>query len=185
MKEDTLNQIKNEVEIAKLNIEKNNTMVRRMKELEKNRYVKEYISLVGLPKNKQKFITDTDDEIISQIYGRYIHRIDERDTNGIYVYLGTFRYSSATDVVSLGDDRVSYDDDRADYRLYQDLEQFASMVVNITDCKAFEENNTIINPNGYFKSREYYKIQKEFFITAVKKGQETARKRILKKYPQL
>lgn len=57
--------------------------------------------------------------------------------------------------------------------------------MNIKDCKVFEENNTIINPNGYFKSREYYKIQKEFFITAVKKGQEAARKRILKKYPEL
>ena len=95
------------------------------------------------------------------------------------------RKHPTADIVSLGDDRVSYDDDRADYRLYQDLEQLASLVVNIKDCKAFEENNTIINPNGYFKSREYYKIQKEFFITAVKKGQETARRRILKKYPGL
>ena len=163
MKEDTLTQIKNEVEITKLNIEKNNTMLKRIKELEKNRYVREYLNLVGLSNTKQKFITDTDDEIISQI----------------------FRYSSTADIVSLGDDRVSYDDDRADYRLYQDLEQLASLVVNIKDCKAFEENNTIINPNGYFKSREYYKIQKEFFITAVKKGQETARRRILKKYPGL
>lgn len=185
MKEDTLTQIKNEVEITKLNIEKNNEMVKKIKELEKNRYVREYLSLVGLSNTKQKFITDTDDEIISQIYDKYIHRIDERDTNGIYIYLGTFRYSSTADIVSLGDDRVSYDDDRADYRLYQDLEQLASLVVNIKDCKAFEENNTIINPNGYFKSREYYKIQKEFFITAVKKGQETARRRILKKYPGL
>ena len=185
MKEDTLTQIKNEVEITKLNIEKNNEMVKKIKELEKNRYVRDYLSLVGLSNTKQKFITDTDDEIISQIYDKYIHRIDERDTNGIYIYLGTFRYSSTADIVSLGDDRVSYDDDRADYRLYQDLEQLASLVVNIKDCKVFEENNTIINPNGYFKSREYYKIQKEFFITAVKKGQETARRRILKKYPGL
>lgn len=121
MKEDTLNQIKNEVEMTKLNIEKNNEMVKRIKELEKNRYVREYLSLVGLSNTKQKFITDTDDEIISQIYDKYIHRIDERDTNGIYIYLGTFRYSSTADIVSLGDDRVSYDDDRADYRLYQDL----------------------------------------------------------------
>lgn len=185
MKEDTLTQIKNEVEITKLNIEKNNTMLKRIKELEKNRYVREYLSLVGLSNTKQKFITDTDDEIISQIYDKYIHRIDERDTNRIYIYLGTFRYSSTDDIVSFGDDRVSYDDDRADYRVYQDLEQLASLVINIKDCKAFEENNTIINPNGYFKSREYYKIQKEFFITAVKKGQETAKKRILKKYPEL
>lgn len=186
MKEDTLTQIKNEVEITKLNIEKNNTMVKRIKKLEKNRYVREYLSLVGLSNTKQKFITDTDDEIISQIYGKHIHRIDERDTNGIYVYLGTFRYSDEIDIVhSSCDIRVKYDDDRADYRLYQDLEQLASLVVNIKDCKAFEENNTIINPNGYFKSREYYKIQKEFFITAVKKGQETARRRILKKYPEL
>ena len=41
MKEDTLTQIKNEVEITKLNIEKNNTMLKRIKELEKNRYVRE------------------------------------------------------------------------------------------------------------------------------------------------
>ena len=31
MKEDTLTQIKNEVEITKLNIEKNNTMLKRIK----------------------------------------------------------------------------------------------------------------------------------------------------------
>ena len=80
MKEDTLTQIKNEVEITKLNIEKNNTMLKRIKELEKNRYVREYLNLVGLSNTKQKFITDTDDEIISQIYDKYIHRIDERDT---------------------------------------------------------------------------------------------------------
>ena len=85
MKEDTLTQIKNEVEITKLNIEKNNTMLKRIKELEKNRYVREYLNLVGLSNTKQKFITDTDDEIISQIYDKYIHRIDERDTNGIYI----------------------------------------------------------------------------------------------------
>lgn len=47
MKEDTLTQIKNEVEITKLNIEKNNTMLKRIKELEKNRYVREYLNLVG------------------------------------------------------------------------------------------------------------------------------------------
>ena len=46
MKEDTLTQIKNEVEITKLNIEKNNTMLKRIKELEKNRYVREYLNLV-------------------------------------------------------------------------------------------------------------------------------------------
>ena len=40
MKEDTLTQIKNEVEITKLNIEKNNEMVKKIKELEKNRYVR-------------------------------------------------------------------------------------------------------------------------------------------------
>ena len=67
MKEDTLNQIKNEVEMTKLNIEKNNEMVKRIKELEKNRYVREYLSLVGLSNTKQKFITDTDDEIITNI----------------------------------------------------------------------------------------------------------------------
>ena len=33
MKEDTLTQIKNEVEITKLNIEKNNEMVKKIKEL--------------------------------------------------------------------------------------------------------------------------------------------------------
>ena len=123
MKENTLTQIKNEVEITKLNIEKNNEMVKRIKELEKNRYVREYLSLVGLSNTKQKFITDTDDEIISQIYDKYIHRIDERDTNGIYIYLGTFRYSSTADIVSLGDDKVSYDDDRADSVSYTHLLQ--------------------------------------------------------------
>ena len=185
MREDTLTQIKNEIENKLLDDEKYNATVKRIKELEKNRYVKEYINLLGLSISRQDFIIDDTDSIVSKIYSKYINKIGESDTNRIYVYLGTYRYSSTADIVSLGDDRVSYDDDRADYRLYQDLEQLASLVVNIKDCKVFEENNTIINPNGYFKSREYYKIQKEFFITAVKKGQEAAKKRILKKYPKL
>lgn len=186
MKENTLTQIKNEVEITKLNIEKNNTMLKRIKELEKNRYVREYLSLVGLSNTKQKFITDTDDEIISQIYGKHIHRIDERDTNGIYVYLGTFRYSDEIDIVhSSCDIRVKYDDKRADYRLYKNIEQVFAKKININDCKSFERENIILNPNSYYKEKEYYNIQKEFFITAVKKGQEAARKRILKKYPEL
>ena len=77
MKEDTLTQIKNEVEITKLNIEKNNEMVKRIKELEKNRYVREYLSLVGLSNTKQKFITDTDDEIISQMIGLVMMMIEQ------------------------------------------------------------------------------------------------------------
>lgn len=185
MREDILNQIKNEIENKLLDNEKYNATVKRIKDLEKNRYVKEYINLLGLPISRQDFIIDDTDSIVSEIYSKYINKIGESDTNRIYVYLGTYRYSTTSDVVSLGDDRVSYDDNRADYRVYQDLEQRSSIVVNIKDCKSFEENNTILNPNSYFKNQEYYRMQKEFFIAAVKDGQDAAKKRILKKYPKL
>lgn len=172
MKEDTLTQIKNEVEITKLNIEKNNEMVKKIKELEKNRYVREYLSLVGLSNTKQKFITDTDDEIISQIYDKYIHRIDERDTNGIYIYLGTFRYSSTADIVSLGDDRVSYDDDRADYRLYQDLEQLASLVVNIKDCKVLKRIILLLILTVILKVENTTKYKKNFLLLQLRRDKK-------------
>ncbi len=186
MTEELLKQLRDEVTIKKTNNEKQNTKVQRIKELEDDPNVREYIYLIGLSKFNTLFNYEDDDQIVSSIYNKYIYLIQEDETNGIYVYLGTFRYSDEIDIVhSSCDIRVKYDDKRADYRLYKNIEQVFAKKININDCKSFERENIILNPNSYYKEKEYYNIQKEFFITAVKKGQEAARRRILKKYPEL
>lgn len=186
MKEDILNQIRNELNIKKEINERYNNKLKRIKELEKDNNVKEYISLVGLSNCNKEFINDSDDEIINYIYTKYIYKIDENSTNKIYVYLGTFKYSNEFDVVhSYSDIRTDDNDKKANYRLYQDIELDFIKQVNIDDCKLFEENNIIINPDSYYKMREYYKIRREFFVNSVKENQDTAIKKVLKKYSKL
>lgn len=186
MKEDILNQIRNELNIKKGINERYNDKLKRIKELEKDSNVKEYISLIGLSNYNKEFINDSDNEIIRYIYTKYICKIMENTTNKIYVYLGTFKYSNEFDGVhSYSDIRIDYNDKNADYRLYQDIELLYSKKVAIKDCNLFEKNNIVINPHSYYKMSEYYKIQREFFINSVKDSQENAKTIVLKKYSKL
>lgn len=186
MTEELLKQIREEVAIKKANNEKQNAKVQRIKELEEDPNVSEYIYLMGLSKCSTALNYDNTDQVICSVYNKYIYSIEEKDTNKIYIYLGTFRCSDNVDIVhSSYDIRVKYNDKKADYRLYQDLEQTFAKRVNIKDCDSFEKANTIINPTPYYKEKEYYNIQKEFFIKAIKNNQEDARKLVLKKYHKL
>ena len=96
MTEELLKQLRDEVTIKKTNNEKQNTKVQRIKELEDDPNVREYIYLIGL--FNTLFNYEDDDQIVSSIYNKYIYLIQEDETNGIYVYLGTFRYSDEIDI---------------------------------------------------------------------------------------
>lgn len=186
MKEELLQFLKEEVEKEKLQNIEYNKKVKRIKELKKDPNVREYIQLTSLIGDDIKEIKISDVDIIYSFCRRHLSEIKENEANGIYVYLGTYQYSSEIDIIHGSRDiRVDYDSPYANYRIYWDIEQFAAENIPISQCKQFENEHTIINPKSYFKEKEYYKIQKEFFNKAVKSNQESAKKLILRKYDKL
>ena len=186
MKEELLQQMKEELEERKKEIALHNEKAKRIKELLKDPKVKEYIKLMNLGTPMLKQIKKTDEEIISSFYSKYTYRIKENETNKIFVYLGTYKYSKDYDICHYTPDiQVDYDSDKADYRLYQDLEDSSSKLIPIKQCEQFEKENIIIIPNTRYRRKEYYDIRQEFFIKAIKKDQESAKKLVLKKYKRL
>lgn len=108
---------------------------------------------------------------------------EENETNKIYGYLQIYKYTDEIDVVhSAVDERKKYNDPKANYRMYRDLEQYDTLILSIKDSSVFEKENIIIKPNSIFLEREYYKIQEEFFDEILKSNQNKAKKRILNKY---
>ncbi len=186
MKEELLKEIREEVKGIKEKMEEHNADIKRVKELEKDPHVKEYITLMRKLDNNVKKTEYSEAEIIASIYRKYISQIEDIDTNEIYVYLGTYTSSSEIDIVHGANDiRVRYDDPSADYRIYWNIEQSFAENIFLPQCKEFEETHVILNPSGYFKREAFYKIQQEFFVKAAQVNQKAAAKSLLKKYPKL
>lgn len=183
MKEELLKLLKEELQNIKKENEDHNKIVKRIKELRKEPKVKEYIELMNLVDEdlKQRNLSDID--IIASFYHRHLNKIKEEDTNDIYVYLGTYEYNYEVDIVHGSNDfRVDYNSPKANYRIYKNIEYPYIESVPICRCEEFEKNHIIIKPKSHFKNKEYYKIQEEFFVKAVKTNQEKAKQMILKKY---
>lgn len=186
MKEEILRQMKDRLKQEKVRNETHNLKVKKIKELEQDPRVKEYLKLIEMNPSSLKLIDCSDEEIINSIYRKYLPEIKENETNGIFVYIGTYRYSHELDLIhGSTDDRVDYNDPKANYRIYFDIEQLFSNTISITDCEQFEKEHIVIYPQTYLKEKEYYKIQKQFFIKAVLTNQESAKKLILGKYSKI
>lgn len=136
-----------------------------------------------LEKSNLKQIRSSDEQIILSFYHNYIYKIQKGETNGIYVYLGTYKYNHEIDFYNCGrDHRVEYNSKKADYRIYKDIEQNIDVSIARAKCKEFENQHTIIYPKEGLNISQYYKIRDEFFVKAIKTNQESAKKLILKKY---
>lgn len=183
MKEELLVKIREDLEIEKERLKEYNDKIKRIKELMKDDKVKEFLKLISLDYkvgNTKKMVTD---DIIASIYSQYLYLIKESDTNGLYVYLGTYAYNDEIDIVHGSRDyRVSYDSPKADYRLYQNIELWGSEQILIRKCEEFEKNHIVINPMVPFSNKDFYEIQKDFFIRAVKDNQKSAKRMVLRKY---
>ena len=75
MTEELLKQIREEVAIKKANNEKQNAKVQRIKELEEDPNVSEYIYLMGLSKCSTALNYDDTDQVICSVYNKYIYSI--------------------------------------------------------------------------------------------------------------
>lgn len=183
MKQELLNLLKEELQSIKKENEEHNKMIKRIKELQKNPDVIEYLKLINLLDGDLKEIKSSDKEIITSFYHHYLSKIEKEDTNNIYVYLGTYKNNDEIDVVHGSTDfRVNYNSKDANYRIYKNIEYPYVQSIPISMCDEFEKNHIVIKPKSYFKEREYYEIQKDFFTHAIKTNQESAKKMILKKY---
>lgn len=159
-----------------------NMMIRKQ-ELEQDLKVQEYLKLNQLIKESgcEQKIQEKDDKIIESIFYKYQNQIKE--TNNIYIYLGTFKLSDEYDIVhGPSDERVNYDDSKAQYRIYINLENGMEKEIKIDKCEQFERENKIIFPNTSISNRRfYYELQKEFINDIIIDGQDRAVERILKK----
>ncbi len=176
MKEELLEELKKEFINKKREIERYNANVRRVKELEKDDNVKEFLKRTGLKENLS-YIRKSDIDIIGGIKDSYIYKNGKNNTNKIYFYYGTFVENKDGGIGY----QVNYRNKYAKTRLYYDIENMWPIQVGIEESKEFEANNTIIGTH-YGSRMDVNYIQKEFLLEAVEHGQEVAKAKILKKY---
>lgn len=119
-------------------------------------------------------------DVIMSVYRKYHSNINEVDTNGIYVYVGTYMPSGYSSLeIENGypfEMEVDMNDSRATHRRYWNIEGIWAKTIDIEDCMEFEKTHIVIYANNF------YEVQKDFVITAVKDNQEKAVNRLIKKY---
>ena len=184
MKPEMLEKIKRDYFKLKEEYQTNIDELTRLKELEKHPLVQEYLRLQQeIEEFSPKKITEEHClDFASEAYAMNSHHIKE--TNSIFVYLGTYKNTSSKDVLRGPESiRVKYNDPTAEYRLYVDLEKHRidTLEIPLQNCTLFEQTHRIIFPKSYNTAREFYDLQNAFILDAIKLGQEEAIKRVLAK----
>ena len=89
-----------------------------------------------------------DEKIINiELYKNSLPKLRESDTNGIYVYLGTYKYNNYDyDGHFMNVEQVDRNNRKADFRLYQNIEQKSQLTLAITSANTFEESHYVIYP---------------------------------------
>ena len=158
---------------------------RRLEFLKNNRLVKEYISLCEELGDYRvdSFMKREDDTQLRYLFGEFCRK--SKTTNGIYIYLGTYKYVYDSDIIHGDtDEQVNYNDERASYSLYRNIESDSSIMIGLVHREAFENSHVIIYPNrDYLSCRmvNFDKLQTEFARDCINCGQDEAVKRVLAK----
>lgn len=182
MKEELLTKIKEELQSEKQKLIDYNNNIKRIRELQNDANVQEFLNLTNLSYERMSLKKVPSEDLIELIFSSHLYEIDERDSNGIYVYLGTYQYTDEVDIVHAAHDiSVPYDSPVADYRVYHNIEQLCSEMIPISECDNFEKTHTILNKKR-ISNKGFYVIQRDFFIRAIKVDQISAKKMVLRKY---
>ncbi|MCM1370707.1 MAG: hypothetical protein NC181_02295 [Clostridium sp.] len=119
-------------------------------------------------------------EILYRTFLKHKYLISE--SNNIYVYLGTYKYSYEADVEhGPRDYKVSRNYKNADYSKYMDLETEDLIEIFINEREQFETSHKVIFPKNLFEQKEFYEMQKTYIEDCVKDGQTLAVEKILKR----
>ena len=145
MKEEILERIKMDYHEMKSKKEKYQKIRKRIQELEQNELVKEYLQLLSQTESYdyERIVDLSKEKMYDRAFRNHLTSIKE--TNGIYVYLGSFIYSIECDIEHGANDyRVKRNDPNANYWLYQDIERYDSIEIPIKKYEDFEKNHQVI-----------------------------------------
>jgi len=177
LEESILNKIRIEYENKKNIQNEYKKNINRLKELEENELIKEYLILSNIIKDKNylEILTLTDEEILNSLLLLYSDKIEK--TNNIIVYLATFAKSKNNEYI-----KVNRDNSKAEFRMYADLEKDISLSINIPikEADEYEKNNNVIIPQTIFTDLYFYDLQKKFMKEAILSNQKQAIVKILK-----
>lgn len=177
MTKEMLKKIKEESEKEIAKLDGYNTYARLRNKLA---ITEEAKASLGLPYNRDMYLPEkTESDVIMSIYKKYANQIKETDTNGIYIYVATYMPSEfSTEEIEEGfqfEIETEINDPRATHRYFWNIEGLCSKSVNIQDCEEFEKTHTVLYVDNF------YEIQEEFIITAVKENQKKAVNKLLQK----
>ena len=178
MTEELLKKIRDEAQKEIDEMDKYNEYADRRNEIA---VLEEIKKMFGLPYNRDMYLPrKTERGIILSTYKKYAVYINKEDTNGIYVYIGSYRPSDFT-IEEIEDGApfeilVDYNDPRATDRRYYNLEGIWCESVSVEESDEFEKTHTVIFVD------DFDNLQSEFIMTAVKESQKQAVSKVLKKY---
>ena len=188
MTEDDLEKLRVEYEKLKRVQQEITDIITEISALEKTDAVKRYLLLTEqLNNNKNYLYSHIESKDDMSLISSCIGKVKIKETNGIFVYVGTYMVNHEIDIVHGSTDfRVNYCDQNADYSQYKNIESSSSdsnYIINVPVSKRsrFEQEHTVVFPKSYFKDKEFYEMQNEFFKDAIKYGQEEAVQRVLAK----
>ena len=182
MKEEILEKIRKDYEFRleiKENLAKKSA---RLRELEENKYVKEYLEIINKKSNNNYkwYEYTSDDQILDISYRTYSREI--RESNRLYVYLGSYKSDQNYGIsCSYNDILVERDSPEVLYSIYWDLEKENEIKISIEVRDEFEKIHNIVYPETAFRDKEFYEIRRNFLRLSIYEGQEVACKKILKK----
>lgn len=179
MKDELFEELKVKIVNKNIEIALYNARLEAAKMLESDSKVQKYLKLCGVktvvPKFKEK--CDSYYEFAS-----FINKMgfSEKETNGVYVYCGSFIEGPVYDIYGIETARnyaveVSYDNPEVTYRTYWNIEQPSFIRVPAYSCEQFENEHKII-------TLPIKDARKEFFDLSIEKGQKEAVKELCKKY---
>lgn len=182
MEDKVLERMKKLYVEQKSEIEEAKKAVNRILELEEtSEEVKEYLKLKELYDVDAQILKYTNDDIIYETFRSCLYQI--KATNGIYVCLGSFITNHIIDIEHGSNDyRVPRSNPKAEYRLYQNIEDsYDTKRIPIKMCDEFEKTHKVIIVPYLNETAHYYNIQREFFKDCILENQEVAVEKILKK----
>lgn len=165
----------------------------KIEELENNPVVKEYLDTISeYEDNKAKHIDPIEKEEDSYFIRTAVSRTNITPRDDYYVYMGTYRYTHEIDIVHGANDiRVNRNDKDADYVVYSNLEAKSysfdgTIEVPYSKADEFEKKHKIIIPENVFSRDSYfYKLQEEYYKTAILESEDKAIEKVnklVKKY---
>ena len=129
--------------------------------LENTIEVKEYLKVCGVKPFSSGMRVDSKDNIRLLTFYSFVRQIPASETNGIFIYCGTYRNGYDGLV------RTNASSPSAEYRKYWDIEQESPIYINLEDCDQFESTYTVLNAS-------IDAVRKTFVETTLNEGQAKA-----------